>query len=97
MNRKKLIAGSALAAVLTLGVGTAVVAQQGEDEGAGRDDDATEQPITGSLPCGRFPPACESEEARTLAPPPFESPHPAAASEAAATITRRTILCTTAS
>jgi uncharacterized membrane protein YkoI len=48
VNRKKLIAGSALAAVLTLGVGTAVVAQQGEDEGAGRDDDATEQPITGS-------------------------------------------------
>ena len=48
MNRKELIAGSALAAVLTLGVGTAVVAQQGEDEGAGRDDDATEQPITGS-------------------------------------------------
>ncbi len=48
MNRRKLIAGSALAAVLTLGVATAVVAQQGEDEGAGRDDDATEQPITGS-------------------------------------------------
>ena len=48
MNRKELIAGSALAAVLTLGVGTAVVAQQGEDERAGRDDGATEQPITGS-------------------------------------------------
>ena len=48
MNRKKLAAIAAVAAVLTLGAGTAVVAQQGEDEGAGHDDDATEQPITGS-------------------------------------------------
>jgi uncharacterized membrane protein YkoI len=48
VNRKKLAAIAAVAAVLTLGAGTAVVAQQGEDEGAGRDDDATEQPITGS-------------------------------------------------
>jgi uncharacterized membrane protein YkoI len=43
---RKLFAGAALAAVLTLGGGTAVVAQQGENEGPGRDD-ATEKPITG--------------------------------------------------
>ena len=49
MNRKRLLAGAAAAAVLTLGVGTAVAAQQGqEDEAPGRDDDAAEQPITGS-------------------------------------------------
>src|SRR3712207_5833110 len=53
VNRKKLIAGAAAAAVLTLGAGTAVMAQQGlltgqEGEAPGRDDDATEQPITGS-------------------------------------------------
>ena len=48
MNRKKLVAGVAAVAVLTLGGGTAVIAQQGEDEAPSRDDDATEQPITGS-------------------------------------------------
>ena len=53
VNRKKLVAGAAAVAVLTLGAGTAVMAQQGlltgqEDEAPGRDDDATEQPITGS-------------------------------------------------
>ena len=49
MNRKRLLAGVAAAAVLTLGIGTAVAAQQGqEDEAPGRDDDAAEQPITGS-------------------------------------------------
>ena len=53
MDTKKLLASAAAAAVLTLGIGTAVAAQQGsltgqEDEGQGRDDDATEQPITGS-------------------------------------------------
>ena len=53
MDRKKLLASAAATAVLTLGIGTAVAAQQGsltrqEDEGPGRDDDATEQPITGS-------------------------------------------------
>jgi uncharacterized membrane protein YkoI len=48
VERKKLVAGAAAAAVLTLGVGTAVAAQQGqEDESPGRDD-AAEQPITGS-------------------------------------------------
>lgn len=47
-NRKKLLAGAAAATVLTLGAGTAVIAQQGEDEAPGRDDDATEKPITGS-------------------------------------------------
>ncbi|HKH09645.1 MAG TPA: hypothetical protein VKA73_00745 [Rubrobacter sp.] len=51
-NRKKLIGGAAVLAVLLLGAGTAVAQQQGalsdrEDEGAGQDDDATEQPITG--------------------------------------------------
>jgi uncharacterized membrane protein YkoI len=53
MDRKKLLASAAAAAVLTLGIGTAVAAQQGslsgqEDEAPGQDDDATEQPITGS-------------------------------------------------
>jgi uncharacterized membrane protein YkoI len=53
MDRKKLFASAAAAAVLTLGIGTAVAAQQGslsgqEDEAPGQDDDATEQPITGS-------------------------------------------------
>lgn len=53
MDRKKLVAGAAAAAVLTLGVGTAVAAQQGallgqEDEAQGRDDEATEKPITDS-------------------------------------------------
>jgi uncharacterized membrane protein YkoI len=49
VNRKRLLAGVAAAAVLTLGIGTAVAAQQGqEDEAPGRDDDAAEQPITGS-------------------------------------------------
>ena len=49
MNRKRLLAGVAAAAVLTLGIGTAVAAQQGqEDEVPGRDDAAAEQPITGS-------------------------------------------------
>jgi uncharacterized membrane protein YkoI len=49
VNRKKRLAGTAAAAVLTLGIGTAVAAQQGqEDEAPGRDDDAAEQPITGS-------------------------------------------------
>ena len=52
VNRKKVLASAAAAAVLTLGAGTAVTAQQGflpgqEDEGPGRDD-ATEKPITGS-------------------------------------------------
>lgn len=51
-NRKKLLAGAAAAAVLALGAGAAV-AQQGsltgqENEAPGRDDDATEKPITGS-------------------------------------------------
>ena len=49
MNRKRLLAGVAAAAVLTLGIGTAVAAQQGqEDEAPGRDDDAAEQQITGA-------------------------------------------------
>jgi len=53
VDRKRLLAGAAVAAVLTLGAGTAVVAQQGslaegENEAPGRDDDATEKPITGS-------------------------------------------------
>ncbi len=53
VNRKKLVAGAAVAAVLILGAGTAVAAQQGtlsgqENEAPGRDDDATEKPITGS-------------------------------------------------
>lgn len=52
-NRKKLLGGAAVLAVLLLGAGTAVAQQQGvlsdqENEGPGRDDDATEQPITGS-------------------------------------------------
>jgi uncharacterized membrane protein YkoI len=48
-DKKKLIAAAATAAVVVLGVGTAVAAQQGqEDEAPGRDDDATERPITGS-------------------------------------------------
>ena len=52
VNRKKLVVGTVAVAVLTLGVGTAVIAQQGsltgrEDEASGRDDAATEQPITG--------------------------------------------------
>ncbi len=48
-DRKKLIAGTVAAAVLVLGVGTAVAAQSGhEDEAPGRDDDATERPISGS-------------------------------------------------
>jgi uncharacterized membrane protein YkoI len=52
MDRKKLFASAAAAAVLTLGIGTAVAAQQGslpgeEDEAPGQDD-ATEQPITAS-------------------------------------------------
>ena len=47
-NRKKLLASAAAAAVLALGTGTAVIAQQGEDEAPGRDDEATEKPITGS-------------------------------------------------
>lgn len=52
VDRKILLASAAVAAVLTLGAGTAVIAQQsassGEDEALGRDDDATEKPITGS-------------------------------------------------
>lgn len=52
VDSKKLLASAAAVAVLTLGAGTAVIAQQGaltgEDEAPGRDDDATEQPITGS-------------------------------------------------
>jgi uncharacterized membrane protein YkoI len=53
VDTKKLLASAAIAAVLTLGAGTAVVAQQGalpgqEDEAPGRDDEATEKPITGS-------------------------------------------------
>jgi uncharacterized membrane protein YkoI len=49
VNRKRLLAGAAAAAVLTLGVGTAVAARQGqEDEAPGRDDDTAEQPIIGS-------------------------------------------------
>jgi uncharacterized membrane protein YkoI len=53
VNRKKLVVGTvAVAAVLTLGAGTAVIAQQGsltgrEDEAPGHDDTAAEQPITG--------------------------------------------------
>jgi uncharacterized membrane protein YkoI len=52
-NRKKLIGGAAVLAVLVLGAGTAVAQQRGtlsgqENEGPGRDDNATEQPITGS-------------------------------------------------
>ncbi len=52
-NRKKLIGGAAVLAVLLLGAGTALAQQQGalsvqENEGPGRDDDATERPITGS-------------------------------------------------
>jgi len=52
VDTKKLLASAGIAAVLTLGAGTAVVAQQGalpgEDEAPGRDDEATEKPITGS-------------------------------------------------
>ena len=49
VDRKKLVAAAAAAVILTLGVGTAVVAQQGqEDEAPGRDDDAAEQQITGA-------------------------------------------------
>ena len=53
VDRKRLLASAAVAAVLTLGAGTAVIAQQGsltegENEAPGRDDDATEKPITGS-------------------------------------------------
>jgi uncharacterized membrane protein YkoI len=49
VNRKRLLAGAAATAVLTLGIGTAVAAQQGqEDEAPGREDDAAEQPITGA-------------------------------------------------
>ncbi len=48
MNKKKLVASVAAVAVLMMGGGTAVIAQQGEDEAPGRVDDATEQPITGS-------------------------------------------------
>ena len=52
-DRKKLLASTAAVAVLALGAGTAVAAQQGsvtgqENEAPGRDDDATEKPITGS-------------------------------------------------
>ncbi len=52
-RKKRLLAGAAVAAVLVLGAGTAVAAQQGslagqEDEAPGRDDDGTEKPITGS-------------------------------------------------
>jgi uncharacterized membrane protein YkoI len=49
VDRKKLVAAAAAAVILTLGVGTAVVAQQGqEDEAPGRDEDAAEQQITGA-------------------------------------------------
>ena len=53
MDRKKLLASAAVAAALMLGAGTAFAAQQGsvtgqENEAPGHDDDATEQPITGS-------------------------------------------------
>ena len=52
-NRKRLIGAAAILVVLLLGAGTAVAQQRGalpggKDEGPGRDDDATEQPITGS-------------------------------------------------
>jgi uncharacterized membrane protein YkoI len=52
VNRKKLVVGTVVVAVLTLGAGTAVIAQQGsltgrEDEAPGHDDATAEQPITG--------------------------------------------------
>ncbi len=52
VDSKRLLASAAVVAALTLGAGTAVIAQQGslsgqEDEAPGRDD-ATEKPITGS-------------------------------------------------
>ncbi len=53
VDSKRLLASAAVVAALTLGAGTAVIAQQGslsgqEDEAPGRDDGATEKPITGS-------------------------------------------------